>query len=59
MATAIRSYANPASALDHYWAIDKRFSPLERDVAEAVYQYDEDVNMEVHARRLRESLRTR
>jgi hypothetical protein len=56
MATAIRSYANPASALDHYWAIDKRFSTLERDVAEAVYKYDEDVNMEVHARRLRQAL---
>jgi hypothetical protein len=56
MATAIRCYANPASALDHYWAIDKRFSPLERDVAEAVYQYDEDVNMEAHARRLRQAL---
>jgi hypothetical protein len=50
MASAIRHYANPARALDHYWAIDKGFSPLEQDVAEAVYRYDEDINTEIHAR---------
>jgi hypothetical protein len=48
VALAIGRSTNPASALDHYWAIDKRFSPLEQDVAEAVWRYDDDINTRIH-----------
>ena len=51
MAHAIAHYVNPAVALDHYWAIDKRFAPLEQDVAQTVSRYDDDVNMQIHHRR--------
>lgn len=47
-ALAIARYTNPASVLAHYWGVDKRFTPLEDDVSEAVFQYDEDINMRVH-----------
>jgi len=48
MASAIRLCANPAAALDHYWAIDRWFKPLEEDVAESVDRYDEEINMRIH-----------
>jgi len=51
VALAIARISSPASALDHYWAIDKRFIPLEQDVAEAVCRYDDEINMRVHDRR--------
>src|SRR2546422_7599684 len=44
VALAIARISSPASALDHYWAIDKRFIPLEQDVAEAVCRYDDEIN---------------
>ncbi len=53
MAISIARSTNPASALDHYWAIEKRFAPLEHEVAEAVWRYDDDVNMQIHHQRLR------
>ncbi len=50
MATAIARIANPAIALSHYWAVEKRFAPLERDVVEVVWRYDDEINMRIHDR---------
>lgn len=47
-AEAIARCTTPARALDHYWAIDKRFRPLEDDIAEAVFRYDEEINSLIH-----------
>jgi len=50
-AVAIARCTNPANALDHYWAIDKRFARLEQGVGKSVAEYDEWINMEIHHRR--------
>lgn len=47
LARSIRNQTNPARALEIYWFIDSRFSALERDVDEAVFRYDEDINMRI------------
>jgi hypothetical protein len=51
-ASDIGGYKNPAWALVHFWAIDKRFAPLENDVSRAVVEYDDRINAEIHSRRL-------
>jgi hypothetical protein len=43
----IRKLTNPARALQIYWSIESRFSALERDVDEAVFRFDEDINMRI------------
>jgi len=51
-AFGIASYENPARALVQYWAVDKRFAPLEIDVARAVVEFDDQINAEIHSRPL-------
>jgi len=48
-AEAIRRCKTPARALGHYWGVDRRLRPLEDDVAEAVFQYDERINSLIHS----------
>lgn len=43
----IKKQTNPARALEIYWFIDSRFSALERNVDEAVFRYDEDINVRI------------
>ena len=50
-AASIARCATPARALDHYWAIDKKLRPLEDDVFEAVFRYDEEIDLRLHDRR--------
>ncbi len=52
-ASEIGRRENPAWALVQFWAIDKRFAPLENDVRRAVVEYDDWINAEIHSRALR------
>ena len=47
-AEAISRYPSSAIALGHYWAVDKRLRPLEEEVSEAVWRYDEEINAQIH-----------
>jgi hypothetical protein len=49
-AEAIRRCKTPGSALDLYGATDKRLRPLEDDVMEAVFRYDEEIDMRIKDR---------
>ncbi len=40
---------NPARALVEYWAIEKRFATFEKDVAEAVVDYEDRIDAEIHS----------
>ena len=42
-AEALSKCSSPAMALAHYWAVDKRLRPLEEEVSEAVWRYDEEI----------------
>ena len=47
-AEALSKCSSPAIALDHYWAVDKRLRPLEEEVSEAVWRYDEEIDAQIH-----------
>ncbi len=47
-AVAIAHCLQPPRALDHYWGIDRRLRPLEEDVGQAVFDYDEWINAQLH-----------
>jgi len=47
-AEAISRYRSSAIALGHYWAVDKRLRPLEEEVSEAVWRYDEEIDAQIH-----------
>ena len=47
-AEAISLSASTATALGHYWAVDKRLRPLEEEVSEAVWRYDEEIDAQIH-----------
>lgn len=49
---AIAPMKAPGQALDQYVNIDKAFSDIEEAVGQAVYEFDEWVNMQVHDRGL-------
>jgi hypothetical protein len=49
-AEAIRRFKTAAAALVSYWAVDKRLHPLEDDVFEAVFRYEEDIDARIHSR---------
>ncbi len=51
-AEAIRSITSPGEALDEYSDIDQAISDIEESVGQAVYEFDEWVNMQVHDRGL-------
>lgn len=51
-AEAISSMAFPGSALDEYSDIDRMLSDIRETVGQAVYEFDEWVNMQVHDRGL-------
>ena len=51
-AEAISSMAFPGAALDEYSDIDRMLSDIQETVGQAVYQFDEWVNMQVHDRGL-------
>jgi hypothetical protein len=42
---------NPAKALVEYWALDKRFSPLEEEVTLAVIEFEDDIDAQIHSLR--------
>ena len=50
-AIAIARCGEPATAIDRWWAIDSRIQPLEADIGEAVAEFDDWVNAEIHSRR--------
>jgi hypothetical protein len=50
-ASAIAKAKNPADALARYLGIERSFAPLEEDVGEAVFDFDEHINMLVKANR--------
>jgi hypothetical protein len=47
-AAYIGRQTNAAKALAHYSGVDAKFSPLEEDVANAVFQYEEEINMRIN-----------
>lgn len=47
-AVGIAGCSEPSRALDHYWGIDKRLRPLEEDIGQAVFEYDEWINAQLH-----------
>lgn len=47
-AEAISKCTSPATALGHYWAVDKRLRPLEEEVAEAVWRHDDEIDAQIH-----------
>jgi len=51
-AEAISSMAFPGAALDEYSDIDRMLSDIQETVGQAVYEFDEWVNMQVHDRGL-------
>ena len=54
-ASAIARQKNPARALDHWWSFSKKLTPLEDEVSEAVFEYDEWINMQVKDMRMRDA----
>ena len=53
-AVALAHCAMPSTAIDRWWAIDNRIQPLESDIGKEVDRYDNEINAEVHSRRLSE-----
>jgi len=51
-AEAICSMAAPGNALEEYWNIDRMLSDIQEMVSQAVYEFDEWINMQVHDRGL-------
>ncbi len=43
----------PSAALEQWWAIDEKIQPLETDLNQAVAEYDDRINAEIHDRKLR------
>jgi hypothetical protein len=57
--TSERIARSPApEALRTYCGVDAKFNPLEGDVAEAVIEYEERIDAEIHDRRLRPTPKT-
>jgi len=48
-AEAVGRSASATRAIDHYWAIDRRLRPLEDEVSEAVADYDDWIDAQVHS----------
>ncbi len=48
-AEAIGRSASAVRALDHYWGIDRRLRPLEDDVSQAVAEYDDWIDAQIHS----------
>ena len=46
----IRNLGNPARALELYWALDRRFVPLEEYATEALWRYEEEIDRQVRDR---------
>jgi hypothetical protein len=44
---------NPAKALVEYWALEKRFRPLEEDVTLAVIKFENEIDAQIHSMRRR------
>jgi hypothetical protein len=55
-AEAIRRARTPAAALEGYWAVDKRLRPLEEDIFEAVFQYEEEMDVRIRSPLRREAV---
>jgi hypothetical protein len=51
-AEAIRHCKISGPALDLYWATDKALGPLEDDVFDAVFRYDEEIDMRIKDQRM-------
>jgi hypothetical protein len=47
-ADAIQLCSVPATALSHYWGVDKRLRPLEEDVRNSVWHYDQEIDAQIH-----------
>jgi hypothetical protein len=45
----IARYKNPAKALVDYWALEKRFAPLEEHVTLAVIKYEDEIDAQIHS----------
>lgn len=39
---------SPAVALGHFWGVDKRLRPLEEEVSQAVWRYEEEIDAQIH-----------
>jgi len=49
-AEALRRARTPATALDSYWAVDRRLRPLEEDLFDAVFHYEEEIDARIRSR---------